>query len=311
MKCVVCREKSVINLPQHNMSMCQLHFDAWILKRVEKTIRKYSIFNQKDTILVAVSGGKDSLTLWDILTRLGYHAEGFFIDLGIHKETDFSTNSRCRVSDFSNKFAGKIHWLDFTQEYGTNVPEMATRTQRGIGKPCSVCGIVKRHLMNRFAKENGYTVLATGHNLDDECAVLYSNLLGWKTGYLSRQAPVLESTGDGLIRKVKPLAELYEREIAAYAFLRGINYIREECPFSVDAKSHLYKHMLDILENRSPGTKYRFYNEFIKTKARGYFPEEEEKERKSSLSACQICGQLTNSKDVCAFCRLIEESKAN
>ena len=79
--------------------------------------------------------------------------------------------------------------------------------------------------MNRVAREGGYAVLATGHNPDDEAAVLFQNTMHWQTGYLVRQAPVLPTSDAGFVRKVKPLCRLYERETAAYALLREIEYV--------------------------------------------------------------------------------------
>ena len=52
--------------------------------------------------------------------------------------------------------------------YGASVPEAASLSSRGRGKPCSVCGLIKRYIMNRVAHDHGYDVIATGHNLDDD-----------------------------------------------------------------------------------------------------------------------------------------------
>ena len=116
-------------------------------------------------------------------------------------------------------------------------PEMAERRKGGRKKLCSVCGLVKRHEMNRVARELGYNVLATGHDLSDEAAVLFGNVLHWEAEYLLRQSPVLPADGLGLVKKAKPLARFYERETAAYAIVCNIDYILDECPFSVGATS--------------------------------------------------------------------------
>ena len=62
--------------------------------------------------------------------------------------------------------------INFIFLYGNLVPIDELQRRR---KPCSVCGLIKRHAMNRLAYEGGYSVLATGHNLDDEAAALYLN----------------------------------------------------------------------------------------------------------------------------------------
>ncbi len=149
----------------------------------------------------------------------------------------------------------KLHVVDVEAETGKRLPEWASASQRGRGKPCSVCGLVKRHTMNRVARDYGYDVLVTGHNLDDEVAALFGNTLTWAGEYLLRQGPVLPEI-PGMARKAKPLCQLYEREMTAYALLRGIDYIYEECPYSVDAKSIRYK---DLLINLSMGNLERNY----------------------------------------------------
>ena len=107
--------------------------------------------------------------------------------------------------------------------------------------------------MNRAAVDHGYPVIATGHNLDDEAAVLFGNVIHWQMDPLSRQSPALASTHPKLARRVKPLYRLSERETAAYAFLRGIDYIVDECPFAKGATSIAHKQILDRLEEASPG----------------------------------------------------------
>ena len=92
-----------------------------------------------------------------------------------------------------------------------------------------MCGLSKRYIFNREAHEGGYDVIATGHNLDDEAATLLGNTLRWNVDYIARQSPVLPAE-PGFVKKVKPLHRLSELETAAYAFLRGIDYVVEECP---------------------------------------------------------------------------------
>ena len=128
--------------------------------------------------------------------------------------------------------------------------------------PCSACGLSKRHLFDEAARDGGYDVVVTGHNLDDEAAVLFGNVLHWQTDYLGRQLPVLPAR-DGFPRKVKPLVRLGEREMAAYCVLRGIDYIVEECPMAAGNKHLGYKEALNAIEAQSPGTKHDFYFGFL------------------------------------------------
>jgi uncharacterized protein (TIGR00269 family) len=259
------------------------------------------MFARGERVLVAVSGGKDSLSLWDILLRLGYRADGLYIDLGVG-DGSYSSTSHQKAESFAAARGADLRVANVAEEYGATVPEVSRR-KRGRST-CSVCGLVKRHIMNAAACNGGYAALATGHNVDDEAAVLFQNTLNWAAGYLARQAPVLPASHPRLARKVKPLIRLYEREMAAYALLREIDYIYEECPYSKGATTLFYKELLSQLEERSPGAKQRFYLSFLKARREGHLLPETARE--VQMTECSRCGQPTTAPDLCAFCRLWE-----
>jgi uncharacterized protein (TIGR00269 family) len=166
--------------------------------------------------------------------------------------------------------------------------------------------------MNRLAREGEYDVLVTGHNLDDEAAVLFGNTLNWSKGYLLRQGPVLEARR-GLVRKAKPLCRFYEREMATYALVRGIEYMYDECPHAVGAKTIYYKELLNKLEADRPGAKLSFYLSFLQAKQKGLFATHtgdtdqlnETGAAGELLNICPLCGQPTSAPGECAFCRMI------
>ena len=309
MKCRKCGEKAVINMRQHKLALCREHFLAWVPEQTQRFIEKYRMFGPDDRILAAVSGGKDSLSLWDVLTRLGYHVDGLYIGLGIDGGVSYSAESRRLAEKFALEHGLHLTVVDVAEVEGATLPEAASRTRRGQDKPCSVCGLTKRHVMNRVARDGGYDVLVTGHNLDDEAAVLFGNTLSWAVGYLARQGPVLEAVAGGLARKAKPFCRFYERETAAYALLSGIEYIYDECPFAVGAKSIYYKEVLNRMEADRPGLKLSFYLSFLEAKQHGLIarpPDEEE----SPLHPCLTCGQPTSAPGQCAFCRTWDQVRA-
>jgi len=309
MKCRVCGQKAVVNMRQHKLALCKDHYLEWIPEQTERFIEKYKMFTREQKVLVAVSGGKDSLSLWDILQRLGVQADGLYICLGIDDQRSptgeglsYSSESQRLTEKFAAERSLKLHIVDVQKEYGATIQQFALKSHRGRGKPCSVCGLVKRHVMNRIARDFGYDVLATGHNLDDEAAVLFGNTLTWAGEYLLRQGPVLPGT-PGLARKVKPLCRIYEREMLAYALLRGIEYIYDECPFSVGSTSIYYKQLLNRLESDRPGAKQSFYLSFLEARKSGLFAEREEIQ--AELHLCSNCGQPTSAPGLCSFCRMM------
>ncbi len=294
MKCRVCRGPAVIDIRRHNAGFCRDHFLVHCQEQVRRAIHDHRMVEPSDRIVVAVSGGKDSLALWDLLVGLEYEVDGLYLGLGIGGYSDESVRF---VRDYAGARGLKLHEVDLQDDLGFTVPVAAEVTRRA---PCGACGLSKRHVFNSFARDHGYDVVATGHNLDDEAAVLLGNVLRWETGYLGRQHPVLPAA-PGFARKVKPLVRLGEREMAAYCVLQGIDYQVEECPMA-EGNRHLgYKDVLNALEDRSPGSKASFLFGFLE-RAQPQFATVAVEER-DDLGACSECGSPTTG-DVCAFCRL-------
>lgn len=310
MKCRKCEEFAAINMRQHKLALCKAHFLDWVLQQTERNIQKYQMFTKNDRILVAVSGGKDSLALWDILYQLGYKTGGVYINLGIIGENNYSKQSLQFVTNFASKRNLELHITDIGQQYGKSIPQITSLTRRNKSKPCSICGLTKRHVMNTIANSFHYDVLVTGHNLDDEVSVLFNNTLSWQIDFLRRQSPVIPSK-EGLPKKAKPLCRFYERETAAYTILSGIDYIEEECPFADGSTMIHNKNVLNQLEHNHAGVKLAFYLKFLTAKKilfpdiqSGYSPTDQ-------LHSCPSCGQPSPKEGVCSFCRLIEEIQIN
>ncbi len=298
MRCQKCKGLASMEVRRHHAAFCNEHFVEFFDRQVVRAIEGEKMFTPDDRVLVVVSGGKDSLALWDVLRRLGYRTSGLYINLGIG---EYSHESQRKAAAYAAGQGADLLIADIPHEYGMGVEEFAHATGR---VSCSACGLSKRYLFNKIALDEGFSVVATGHNLDDEAAVLLGNLLHWQTEYLARQAPVLPSTHPALVKKVKPFYRIAERETAAYAIIRGIDYIVEECPNSLGAKSLLYKEALNLLEQAAPGTKQSLYWGFLE---RGRPLVQALNDQ--AVRACLYCGQPTTA-EVCAFCRMTERAVA-
>jgi uncharacterized protein (TIGR00269 family) len=288
----------VIEIRRHNACFCRDCFLEYCRNQVERAVDDHSMISPSDSVLVAVSGGKDSLGLWDLLRELGYRADGLYVGLGIES---YSEPSAAYARRFAGERGLRLVEVDLPADFGFDVRSGAAADHRA---PCSACGLSKRHIFDRSAMEGGYDVVATGHNLDDEAAVLLGNVLHWDLAFLARQRPVLPG-GNGFPRKVKPLVRLGEREMAAYCVLRGIEYQVEECPMSVGNKHLGYKDILNSIEERSPGTKATFYSGFTERVAALVAHVAEE--QREGLRACPNCGAPTVAT-LCAFCRLAQRA---
>ena len=295
MKCTVCKGPAVIDVRRHNANFCANHFLRLCRDQVAKSIKDFEMLSPDERALVAVSGGKDSLAVWDILLELGYQADGLYLGLGIG---DYSDASGEMARSFASERGLRLLEVDLPADHGFDIPTGAKAARR---VPCSACGLSKRHLFDEAARAGGYDVVVTGHNLDDEAAVLFGNVLHWQADYLGRQLPVLPAR-HGFPRKVKPLVRLGEREMAAYCVLRGIDYIVEECPMAGGNKHLGYKEALNTIEASSPGTKHDFYFGFLARASERFTPDAEAEQEQ--LTSCASCGAPTTS-EVCAFCRLV------
>jgi uncharacterized protein (TIGR00269 family) len=298
MKCRACRQPAVVEIRRHNAAFCEPCFFRHCREQVARAIEAFDMIRPGERVLVAVSGGKDSLALWDLLLDAGVAADGLYLGLGI---ADYSESSGRYARDFAARRQARLIEIDLPTQFGYDIPTGAAAARRA---PCSACGLSKRHLFNQAALDGGYDVVATGHNLDDEAAVLFGNVLRWDLAYLGRQYPVLPGS-HGFARKVKPLIRLGEREMAAYCVLRNIDYIVEECPMA-EGNRHLgYKAALNDIEATSPGSKAAFYFGFLEKVAALVQPAADEE--RTGLHPCPGCGSPTVS-EICAFCRLVERA---
>jgi tRNA-5-methyluridine54 2-sulfurtransferase len=289
-KCKRCRGPAVVEIRRHNAAFCQECFEHHVREQVKRAIKSHDMLAPGDRVLVAVSGGKDSLALWDVLLGLEYDAAGLYLGLGIG---DYSDRSAEVARAFARERGARLVEVDLRREYGFDIP---TAGRKGSRSTCAVCGLSKRYVFNRAALDGGFDVIATGHNLDDEAATLLGNTLRWETEYIARQAPVLPAR-DGMVKKVKPLYRLSELETAAYSFLRGIDYVVEECPLVAGNTQLRYKEAMNAIESRSPGTKAQFFLGYLERGAPLFRTGEP-----AELSACEECGQPTTGR-FCAFCR--------
>ncbi len=311
-RCAVCREPAVIEEPRHRAAWCGSHFRDHVGAQVRKAIdsprnrewddgaRAGRMFSYNDRILVAVSGGKDSLALWHLLLDMGYQADGLYVGLGIG---GYSNRSAVRCQEFADRWAAPrgrhLITVDLADEYGYDIPSGS----QVAGRPtCGVCGLSKRYIFNRVAVDEGYDVMATGHNLDDEAATLLGNVLRWQEGFMERQRPLLRaSSGGHQVRKVKPLYRLSEREMAAYCVVAGLDYVVEECPLVAGNSGHELKEALDVMEATAPGLKAQFLFGFLDNQSH-HWPVPDEVEVDAEVGACDTCGMPTTAQ-TCAFCR--------
>jgi Predicted ATPase of the PP-loop superfamily implicated in cell cycle control len=211
------------------------------------------MFERGDRVVLAVSGGKDSVVLADIMGRLGRRLRwvefvGVTVDEGIRTPAgDYRAEALSLARSVLEKYSIPHRVYTYKELFGATLPEFM-RAGVYAGSACSVCGVLRRRALNIAARELGATKIATGHNKDDEAQTVLMNVLRGDLermiragaaegigGNLSREKEVENGvSGGGFVPRVKPLKRLYEREIAMYAYLRGYGFQSVECPFSQD-----------------------------------------------------------------------------
>src|SRR3954451_16073787 len=121
-KCRRCRVPAVIELRRHNAAFCQPCFLRHCREQVRKAVEDFDMMGPDDRVLVAVSGGKDSLMLWDVLLELGYAADGLYLGLGIG---DYSQESGHAARAFAERRDAALIEVDLPTDFGFDIPGAA------------------------------------------------------------------------------------------------------------------------------------------------------------------------------------------
>jgi len=305
MNCKNCREKPVFLISENNQRLCKRHFIEYFEKKVWRTIKNFKLIGKKEKIVVALSGGKDSTTVLYLLNKISkqnkkINVEALLIDEGIkgyRNKTIIDAKRFCR----KNKI--KLHIVSFKKEFGKNLDEIV----RKFKNPCTICGILRRELLNRYAKRLGATAIATGHNLDDECQSILMNQMKndiKRSARLGPKSGIMEI--DSFVKRIKPLYFMKEKEIMAYSYLIGISPSFNECPYTEDSFRAEIRNILNEIEARHPGTKNSIINSFLEI-----LPELK-KRYDEKMKFCKYCeNPVSEKREVCNACELIKKIKDN
>lgn len=277
-------------------------FKRYIEKKVKNTIRKYNLCLKKDKIAVAVSGGKDSITCLYILKKLGYDIKGITIDALIG---DYTKKNLENLKKFCKDNNIKLNIVSFRDEFGTSLCYIhsVVRSKGYKYSSCMICGILKRYLLNMYARKWKFDCLATGHNLDDEAQSFIMNVFRNDVILAKRQGPISgTSKSSKFVKRIKPLYRISEEEVVRYSKLMKFPVNYGICPCSSKAYRREYIKILNNFEKKHPDVKYnisKFHERLI-------MPLKKIKKGKlKEVGSCEICGEAS-SKDICKVCQILK-----
>jgi len=295
MKCKKCKEKVFFE------GLCKKHFIEYFENKVKLTIKKYKLFIKKKRILVACSGGKDSTALAYILKKLGYNIEAITINSLVK---NYSKKNIDNLRAFCDENKIKLHEISFKQEFGytlSGIKKILDSNGMNLAY-CTICGILRRYLLNKKSKELKADKIATGHNLDDEAESVFMNLLRGNIRLMARLGPITGIVKSrGFIPRVKPLYFCNEKEIIAYSKLKKFPVAYERCPYATSSYREIIRNELIDFEKKHSKTKENILNWFLRI-----LPELKKDFKKGEkMTYCTVCGEPSQ-KTICNACTILE-----
>lgn len=302
MRCSKCgNPKVIIKKEQSGQLLCKDCFIESIEKKAIKTIRKEKLLDKKDKVLVALSGGKDSVTALEILNTF---REMNVIDICAVTVDEGIDNYRQDGVDIAIRHAKRLgikhKVVSLKDEYGITLDEIMQKDNHKGS--CTYCGVFRRTIINKAAREMGATKIATGHNLDDEVQAIIMNYLEGNTDNLTKLGAKSESKAKEFTVKIKPLREIPEREIGLYVVSKDLEVHFDSCPYAQQSFRGEVSEVLNQLSKKHPTIKYstlRGYDK-IKEVLKKEFKKEYPKGR------CERCGEPSANR-LCKACTFIEE----
>lgn len=254
--CTYCSADTIYTREHEGVSFCSKCFRQAIEERVRRTVTKYEMLEFNDRLAVAVSGGKDSLTLLNILVKLEQRfpkskITAVSVDEGIKGYRDEALEIARKACENLGVEQVVVSYQDL---FGTTTDEIA---KKNLGQtPCSYCGVFRRKAINRVAQMVGANKIATAHNLDDEVQTVLLNMFHGDPWRIVRSGPVLRDPRGKFLTRVKPLCDIPEKEIVLYAYLNGFDFQNIACPHGSEALRNDIRNFLNQMDQKHPGTKF-------------------------------------------------------
>lgn len=281
-------------------SLCKGCFIRYFERKAKKTIAKFRMIGKTDTVVVGLSGGKDSSAVLSIVAGIARNHKSIkviaiTVDEGIRGYRDKTirdAKALCRKLGVTHKV------YSYRKEFGYTLDQIVKKLDTN---PCSICGVLRRYILNKYSRKLKANRLATGHNMDDEAQSVIMNQFRSNVETTARLGPVTGVVDDPrFVRRIKPFYLLLEEEVMLYSTLKGLPHPPKRCPYSHTAYRNEIRAMLNEFEKRHPGVKNNVINSFLKILPllKRHYSKESGK-----IKTCR-CGEPA-AGDVCKVCQIL------
>jgi uncharacterized protein (TIGR00269 family) len=305
--CSVCKRKDPFFFrPYSGEKLCKKCFIEAIEAKVRATIAKYHMFNFNDRIAVAVSGGKDSISLLHVLTRMErLHPQASLVAVTVDEGIKGYRDEALEIAALNCKKLGiEHHVVSFKELYGFTLDDIMVKARLKSEREltsCAYCGVLRRRALNVAARDVGADKIATAHTLDDEVQTILMNIFRGDILRLAKEKPVTDDVHPRFVRKVKPFCEIPEKESTLYAYVKNVKFQDTPCPYASEALRNDVRMMLNRMEEKHAGTKFTVFKSIERIR-----PALGQIVKKDEFKECVECGEPSSS-DLCRTCEMLRQ----
>lgn len=254
--CSACGKQPFYTRRYSGEVLCRPCFRSSIIEKTERTLGRYSMIRRGDRVGVAVSGGKDSLSLLHVLSELspryGLDLVALSVDEGVQ---GYREEALAHARALAARLGIEQVIVSYKELYGFSLDQALNWDQERDVSSCSFCGVFRRRAIDEAAAKTDVSVVATAHNLDDYVQTFLMNLLHGDVGRLGWLDPAY-SDESFPVRRVKPFIEVYEEEVALFAYVSGIPFQSVSCPYMHEGLRSEVRDYLNEMEAKHPGMKH-------------------------------------------------------
>jgi uncharacterized protein (TIGR00269 family) len=305
--CTACKRREAFFFrPYSGEKLCKKCFSESVEAKVRATIAKYGMFKFDERIAVAVSGGKDSISLLHILANMErLHPKASLVAVTVDEGIKGYRDEALEIASANCKKLGvDIHVVSFKELFGLTLDEIVARTRRkGDSEltPCAYCGVLRRRALNVAARAVGACKIATAHTLDDEVQTILMNIFHGDVSRLAKEKPVTDDVHPRFVQKVKPFCEIPEKESALYAYVKKVKFQGTPCPYASEALRNDIRVMVNRMEEKHAGTKFTVFKSIERVRPALYTIA-----NKDDFEECVECGEPA-SGGLCKVCEMLRQ----